>query len=264
MAIVDPGVADEAQLLEQGTELAAEYAEDAIGAPRYAADTVGSGGRVSNLFAGVDAADREELLLSGLRSDASIFDAARDLGYRPDDLGAELADTRGMLYWYYVLAGRLAGGDQWNAGLAWDAALAWDGDEVLVTETANGVCVEATIATTDEAGRLLMLDALRQWAAAGPVGAGTTVNEIGTEQISVFSCDPGADADTVLNEQIPAFGETPAELDIIGELGAQSTAERACVINAVRGFDVLAIIASGDQARSETAISDIGGACVTG
>jgi hypothetical protein len=257
MAIVDPGDADSAELVDQMSEIVAEHAEDAVGAPRYAVDLVGAAGGTPKLF---DAADgvtgRDELLRSEPRSDAAVLDAVRGLDDRPADLGGELTETRGLLYWYYVLAGRLTPTE------SWDAALAWDGDKVVVSETANGVCVEATIATIDEQGRLRLLDALQRWAAASPVEAGTTVTEIGTEQLSVFSCDPGPEADTVLNDQIETFGESVVELTIAGDLEARTDAERACVVNAVRAFDVPAIIATGDPAQIDPALEGIGDACV--
>ena len=257
MAIVDPGDADSAELVEQMSEILADHAEDAVGAPRYAVDLVGAAGGTPKLFDAADGlAGRDELLRSEPRTDAAVLDAARGLDYRPDDLGGDLTETRGLLYWYYVLAGRLTPAE------SWDAALAWDGDKVVVSETANGVCVEATIATVDEAGRLRMLDALQRWAAAAPVEAGTTVTEIGTEQLSVFSCDPGPETDTVLNDQIQTFGESVVELTVIGDLEARTDAERACVVNAVRAFDVPSIIATGDQAQIDPAVQGIGAACV--
>jgi hypothetical protein len=257
MAIIDPSEADSADLVEQVNEIVARHAEDAIGAPRYAVDLVGAAGGVAKLFDGADGlTGRDELLRSKLRSDAGVFDAARGLEYRPEDLGGEVTETRGMLYWYYVLAGRL------EPAAAWDAALAWDGDKVVVSQTANGFCVEATIATTDEVGRQRLLGALQQWAAIGPVEAGATVTEIGTEQLSVFSCDPGPEFDTVLKDQIVTFGESTVELTVIGDLEARDDTERACVVNAVRGFDVPAIIATGDQAQITPALAGIRDACV--
>jgi len=257
MAIVDPDDADSAELVEQMSEIIAGRAASAVGAPRYAVDLVGAAGGIPKLF---DAADglavQDELLRSEPRTDAAIIDAARGFDYRPDDLGGGLTETRGLLYWYYVLAGRLTPAE------SWDAALAWDGDKVVVSETANGVCVAATIAIVDEAGRLRLLDALQRWAAAGPLAAGATVTEIGTEQLSVFSCDPGVGSDTVLNDQIQTFGESVVELTVIGGLGARTDVERACVVNAVRAYDVAAIVATGDQAQIDPAVQGIGAACV--
>ncbi len=257
MAIVDPSDADSAELVEQVNEIVADHAEDAVGAPRYAVDLVGAAGGVAKLFDGADGVTgRDELLRTKLRSDAGLFDAARGLEYRPEDLGGELTEARGMLYWYYVLAGRL------EPGAAWDAVLAWDGDRVVVSQTANGYCVEATIATSDEVGRQRLLSSLQQWAALGPVEAGAKVTEIGTEQLSVFSCDPGPEFDTVASDQIATFGESTVELTVIGDLEARDDAQRACVVNAVRGFDVPAIIATGDQAQIAPALDGIRAACV--
>jgi hypothetical protein len=257
MAIVDPDDADSAELVEQMSEIVAGRAASAVGAPRYAVDLVGAAGGIPKLFDDADGlAVRDELLRSEPRTDAAIIDAARGFDYRPDDLRGDLTETRGLLYWYYVLAGRLAPAE------SWDAALAWDGDKVVVSETANGVCVTATIAIVDEAGRLRLLDALQRWAAAGPLAAGATVTEIGTEQLSVFSCDPGVGSDTVLNDQIQTFGESVVELTVIGGLGARTDVERACVVNAVRAYDVPAIVATGDQAQIDPAVQGIGAACV--
>jgi hypothetical protein len=259
-AIVDPSEADEADLRDQIDGLLADHAEDSVGAPRFAVDLVSGTGGVSTLFDLVDRADgvqgRDELLRSKVRTDAGLYDVTRGVEYRPEDLGGATDQTRGLMYWYYVLAGRIPSAD------AWDASLAWDGDSVVVSETANGVCVESTIATVDEVGRLRLLDALQRWAAGAPLESATAVTEIGTEQISVFACDPGAEADSVTNEVIAPFGESAVELEVVDQLRATSVDQQACVINAVRGFDVPGIIATGETAQIEPALAGIGEACV--
>ena len=65
----------------------------------------------------------------------------------PEQIG-DADDTKGMVYWYYVLAGRMDAADAWNA------AVAWNGDETRLDSTAEGQCVSATIATVDPQGRL--------------------------------------------------------------------------------------------------------------
>ena len=190
-----------------------------------------------------------------MRTDAGLFDTARDLDVRPTDLGGDITETRGLLYWYYVLAGRSTSAE------AWDAALGWAGDRVEVTTTDVGVCVDATLATTGEEARARLFDALQRWAAAGPSEAGATVGDAGNGQISVHSCDTGAERDTLLNDQIEPFGESVVELTVLQDFGPADATQRACLLNAIRGFDVPAVIATGDQAQITQLLDGLRGAC---
>ena len=230
------------------------FADDAVGAPAYGVDLV-RGPALAGRFDAADADDRDAFHDGTLETDAAFVDAMRPLGSGVA-LDAEPGQRRGMVYWYYVLAGRI------SPAQAWDAAVGWDGDEVLVDRSANGVCVTATISTLDEGARVSMRDAFAAWITASPVEAQATVTEIGTDQLQLFACDPGADADSVRNEVVPAFGEAPLEHDAIGEVGAADHDAAACVVNAVRAFDLPAILAAGDADGYDTAIAGLEEPCV--
>jgi hypothetical protein len=93
--------------------------------------------------------------------------------------------TRGMGYWFLVLATRL------EPEQAWDAARAWTGDQQEVRVRNGQVCVTSTIATADDAGTFVLGSALYEWAARGPAEAGATVDLSGPRAVVVESCDPG-------------------------------------------------------------------------
>jgi len=246
---------DIAEIDEQIAELAVENADDTLRASKYAVALLTADPGVSVLFDFADDAEARDALLE-VRSDAAVLDGARDLLFSADNLASVAANTRGMFYWYHVLAGRLGSAE------AWDAALAWEGDEVVIdTDTANGLCVTATVSALDEPGRLRLLDALTRWAAAAPVEAGTTVTSVGSERIDVSSCDPGADADTVLNDSISAVGEADVEYAVVGRADAASEDQQQCVVNAVRGFDVASVYARGDAVEIDSVVESIRTAC---
>lgn len=148
-------------------------------------------------------------LLTGIRlTDASVLDLRRfaavapapgaaaptTLAGRPlplDEAGA--TGTRGMLFWYHVLAGRL------DSDLAWRAALSWQDDSLSVERTAGRVCVSALF-ETDAVGGQLARAAFEQWSAASPSPVTLLVTDRAADpstgeptglQISVQVCDAG-------------------------------------------------------------------------
>lgn len=253
--VLNLDVDDLAEIDEQIADLAVDNADTMLRSPQYAVALLTADSGASALFDFTrDVEARDELL--EVRSDAAVLDRSRELSFSPDELASNVNDTRGMLYWYHLLASRLSSAE------AWDAALAWDGDEVIIDpETANGLCVTASVSATDDAGRVRLLDALTRWAAAAPVNAGTTVAEMGSERVEVRSCDPGADADTVLNPAISIVGEANIEYTFIERADAAEEVQQACVVNAVRGFDVAPVFLSGDVAQIDAAVANISGAC---
>jgi hypothetical protein len=253
-AILDPGTSDFDRFAEQTQILSDRLGTDPAGAPIYAVDLT-KADAVSLYSGAVDAAGRNDLTQSTVRSDAGVFDSARELNFRAPDLGGSASETRGLMYWYYVLASRLPADD------AWMAAVAWDGDQVVVESTPNGTCVSATVATTDDAGQARLVDALQRWASLGPVGAGTIVTPVGLDRIDVHSCDPGAAADTIISDPIASFGRADIELSTSADLGASNEEDRACVTNGLRGFNVVPVIVAGDPNQIEPILASIGEAC---
>ena len=67
-----------------------------------------------------------------------------------------------MVYWYYVLAGRMSDADAWNA------AVAWDGDEMTFGSTRRRRLRLGHHLGRRRAGPSALLGALQAWAAAAP------------------------------------------------------------------------------------------------
>jgi hypothetical protein len=249
----------EDQVVTQVVEVRQQYRPAAEGAPRFAVDLVSAGGGTRFLFETLEQPDRDQMLrtATGTGNGAGVYDGARALDDRGDDLDADPGETRGLAYWYYALAARIP------AEQAWEAALTWQGDRVSPTriEGEPGPCFQATIATSSSAQPVL-LEALRQWEAAAPTKAATAVTLDGPDRVRVTSCDPGPNADTIDNTDVPAFGESIAEARLIGMTGAADQVERACVVRGVRGFEVVAVLESGDDAATEQAVRALSEACV--
>ncbi|MEY4607381.1 MAG: hypothetical protein RLY45_2141 [Actinomycetota bacterium] len=115
--------------------------------------------------------------------------AGRPVAY-PDEAPA---GSRGMLFWYHVLASRV------DSDLAWRAALSWQDDAVEVDRIAGKVCVSALF-ETDVAGSLSAKPAFEQWAATSPSPVTLVVTDRAVDpatgaatglQISVQVCDAG-------------------------------------------------------------------------
>lgn len=241
------------EMIDTGQELATD-----IGPSRgYPVELLAGGGfDVDALIVatGTDRSVVDEWFADGVESDAAVLDGRRGLTSSPTEIGTG-EDQVGMLHWYYVLAGRLPAVD------AWTAAVAWDGDRTVFERVSDGSCVTATISAVDEAGRVRLLDALQRWAAAGPVEALATVEAVGTEQIELRTCDPGIGADTMTNEPIRPWGFAGDELAAVKEFDpVEDDDARVCTIDAIRGFGVLAAVASGDPTAEQT-ITDIAASC---
>lgn len=171
-------------------------------------------------------------------------------------IAASGSTSRGMIYWYYALAGRI------DADVAWDAALRWQGDGTAVTTTADGQCVDSVLVTKDVADRDVLLSALSAWAALAPAAAGSTASAMNDTAIGVHSCDPGPTADTLVNELIPLFGHAPQELLVANSLrgvGLPGTEPaRTCVISTIRatGAPALLLSSSVDRSLTEATVND--------
>ncbi|MFN8021623.1 MAG: hypothetical protein U0Q03_08860 [Acidimicrobiales bacterium] len=252
--VVRPDSDEATTIADQTDELLTEYADAATGAPAYATHLLQPQGPLPTTLAS-DVDERDDLYVVPIESDAAVFDPARGLR-APSPEAGDPAATRGMMYWYYVLAGRLGSAE------AWDVARLWHDDEVQVDgESANGTCVTATVSAVDAASGPVLFDAFTRWAVAGPVAAGTTVEMLGTEQVRIFACDPGAEADTVTSDSIQFFGESGAEWSALTAADATTAELRDCVLNAVRAYDAVGVQLRGDRATYDQLITDISTAC---
>lgn len=258
LAVIDPS---DSELDDLGTEMA-DIANDqasSIGAMRsYPVDLlIGAGGATSGLFAPdvfEDMAARTDLLRGGVQSDAAVFDVPRGIDSDPISLGTD-TESAGMMYWYYVLAGRI------DDVTAWNAATAWNGDLTAFEALTIGRCVSATISTSDESGRQVMLEALTQWAAASPVESQTTVVPEGSERIEVVACDPGVAADTMADGTVTPWGFAGPEFDAVSDFNlAADEVARSCTVNAIRAYGVHQLNLAGDPSAA-TVVDDVQSAC---
>ena len=254
--MVDPAIATNQVFLEQQVALAERAAFLVHDVPRYVVDLVaGSDAAVPRFARLTTPADRDALLAEWPASDAGVFDGTRPLSTQPIQISA--GTSRGMMYWYYVLAGALPEAD------AWAAAVGWSGDEVNVTPDG---CVSSMISTVDEAGRQRLLDALGRWQ-SGLARTDVTVAPQGTERIRVDACDPvrvpGLDVSTmpVPSDSVAPFGRSSAELSVLGTVIWIDAAEQQCLVNAVRVFDVVPLIRQGESADLDRVLADIDGSC---
>jgi hypothetical protein len=249
-------VGEQAQELRDGLGIsiggALDYPSDVASGPSreaadlFADDVVG------------DLEQRNQIVADSVASDAAALDVLRGLDSRPAVVG-EPGTSRGMVYWYYVLAGRL------DDTVAWNAAVGWNGDETVFRTGSEGNCVSATIATVDETSQARLVGALQQWAAAGPAASAASVTPSGTDRIDVHSCDPGPDADTKKDGGIQFWGFGDVELHLIDGLALVDADARTCVVNALRNFDVLGqVIGSGDAGSGQAAVDAILQTCTSG
>jgi hypothetical protein len=260
--IVDPDDDDLREIGRDRDDLQDDIGEPIGGASDYVSDLVrGPGDEARGLFGDdviTDVAERDRIVEASVASDAAVLDGLRGLSDRPVDLG-DVSRSVGMVYWYYVLAGRMSDADAWNA------AVAWDGDLTRFESTATGNCVSATISVIDEPGRLLLLGALQRWAAAAPPASLATVAELGTERIEVRSCDPGTEADTKKDDGIDSWGLANQEYSSTLDMSLERDgAARSCMINALRNFGVLAQTEAGDVAGAAAATEGIRTSCESG
>lgn len=171
---------------------------------------------------------------------AAISDGqALDLRWLVNSGAAEpAASSRGMLFWYHVLASRI------DNDLAWQAALAWRGDSVSTVDSIEGLCVVANINVTP-----VLFDtvtgAFQQWAASSPVASKaavtSAVNEAGA-QVTVNSCDPGEAVPTNDGRGRLSLGGAPLRAEqyrqLLTEQAALPPSQAAC---AVYGGDVVSL-----------------------
>lgn len=156
-----------------------------------------------------------------------------------DDVFAPAAATsRGMLYWYHVLASRI------DNDLAWQAALSWRGDSVSTVNSTTGTCVVATIDVTpalfDTAA-----GAFQQWVASAPAASKAAVTSIVNDagaQVTVNSCDPGEAVPTNDGRGRLSLGGAPLRAEQYRQLmAAQSGLPPSQAACAVYGGDQVSL-----------------------
>ncbi len=203
-------------------------------------------------FRDLSAAERDTIETDATLTDGQVLDLRRLVAGTPET-GA--ANSRGMLFWYHVLAARV------DDDLAWRAALTWQGDEVSTVTGGAGLCVTAVF-QADPTGASVADAAFQQWAAAAPAQAPATVVSSATpttHQVTVNACDPGPTVATndggfrlslggaplrseqfrTLLDQQPALGEPVAACAVYGADSVSMADERG-IIDGLEGWTALA------------------------
>lgn len=215
------------------------------------------------VFRGADAAERAALVSLAPVADADVFDLRRLAGL-PQGTSAVGADSRGVLYWYHVLAARI------DDDLAWRTALTWRADAVTVIRTVDRVCVAGSF---ESSSADLAPGAFAAWADGSPVAVTLETTAVADGvRISINVCDPGARVVTndgssrlslggapLRSEQFRRLREVNPELSwarlacIISVPDPISLADERGVIDAVDGWPAPAAHPTGDVAQPECA-----------
>ena len=238
----------------------------------YLAAVAGRAGVVmAPTFHGIraDPAAADALVKTEITSDGAVLDLVRGLNSQTVDPATGTGETMGLAYWYYVLAGRLD--DQ----QAWLAATSWAGDTTTVSSNTGGVCVSSTIAAYTDGGAGALKAAFDSWAAAGPLEARATVQQLENNRIAIMSCDPGAAAVTMAEGLPMAFGGAPVERALVSTVvpdPSEAVGAPVCLALQARFRNVpyslpddqspLLGMAGGWQAPYVTANVDLGGTCL--
>ena len=213
-------------------------------------------------FRDLPTAERDTIETDATLTDGQVLDLRRLVAGTPET-GA--ANSRGMLFWYHVLAARV------DDDLAWRAALTWLGDDVSTVTGGAGVCVTAVF-QADPASASVTDAAFQQWAAAAPAQAPATVVSSATpttHQVTVNACDPGPTVATndggprlslggaplrseqfrTLLDQQPALGEPVAACAVYGA-DSVSIADERGVIDGLDGWTAPAAHPAPDPAAN--------------
>ena len=199
----------------------------AISPSQYASLIGGRSGAVlRSTVAAMDATS-----LAALEQTTPASDAMLD-GARPETALPAVPGTKGLMFWYYVLASRI------DDTQAWSAAVHWTGDSVVASPNATAQCFDAHVTAGDAAGATVMAAAFQAWAAAAPAESGTTVDASADNQVAIHACDPGAAATATLTVKVPVpFGGAAVEralVDAAVSAATQTKVDAACLISAAR------------------------------
>lgn len=196
-------------------------------------------------------------------SDA-VFDAAR-----PQTSIASPAGTQGMMFWYYVLAGRI------DDTQAWSAAAHWTGDSMVVSTSSSIQCVDAKVSADDVGGAALLVAAFESWAASASPESTTTAVAVEGNAVAIRACDPGAAVAAQVPPKVPVlFGGAGVEGALVqaaNSAAAQTKVDASCLIKAARQrgtaltspADDPPVLAVGWQSAYVTANLDLATGCVT-
>jgi hypothetical protein len=179
-----------------------------ISPSQYAATITGRPGVV--MRSTVTSLANDPVSLATLEQSTPSDDSGLDVG-RLAPTAVSAAPMQGMMFWYYVLASRI------DDGQAWSAANRWTGDSMTITTVAlPSPCVDATFTAVDAEGAAVVLAAFQTWAAAAPVESATQVAPVGTTQIAIRACDPGAVLTAALPARVPVvFGGAGVESALV-------------------------------------------------
>ena len=220
---------DRAVVLEQMLRLAADEGAPASPSP-YATVLLGRLGVAAWPVIGWarDAADwaegiddgtwLDEVTTEPTVSDAQVLDLARLLGGRVESPGE---NSRGMLYWYHVLAARLDDDE------AWKVASLWRDDRVVVRDSGATTCVSAefSVGSRDLA---VAEDAITRWAALAPAESLAMVSSeaitVDVGVVTLDACDPGVGAVTSDGSPVVSLGAAPLRAEQFRRILAADTA----------------------------------------
>ncbi len=271
---------ESALVLEQRAGLFATYG----GTPTPSQFATTAAGRLGvSLRAFVEAfppAERDMMLRDATITDGQALDLRRllrgvaDAAADPQDvLRRETlpgAGSRGMLFWYHVLASRL------DVATAWNKALLIQGDDVVVTPGATGYCVAATLTVSPEALEGVSA-AFTAWASTALAESATTVVPSladGVGRIALSACDVGL-AVAMNNGQVPlSLGGAPLRAEqyrlvrimqptltnaqaACAVYGADvvSASDERMVVDAVEGWTAPAAHPAPDPSRAECTVA---------
>ncbi|MGZ4793164.1 MAG: hypothetical protein ACXWBO_14980, partial [Ilumatobacteraceae bacterium] len=214
------------------------------------------------------AATTDPTALAALEQATPVSDAVLD-GARAQTSVAAPPGTQGMMFWYYVLAGRI------DDTQAWAAAAHWIGDSMVVSTNSSVQCVDAKVVADDAGGAALLVAAFDSWAAAASPDSTTTVVPIEGNQIAIRACDPGAVAAAQAPVKVPVvFGGAGVERALVqaaNSAATQTKVDGPCLIKAARQrgtaltppADDPPVVAIGWQPAYVTANLDLATGCAT-
>jgi hypothetical protein len=204
-----------ATALPAATESAeSPYLTAMVGRPGLASQAVTDGLQGDALIAAVNSPPKD---------DAVVIDPAR--GFEP---AAAASTSRGMMFWYASLAGRI------DPNLAWRAVAGWRSDEVLPVDGAAFPCWSALIRMADGPSADVLNLAFQSWADISP-GA-ETVTRADTTTVNVVACvDPSFPLSPIA--AAPALGGAPVERALLADAAGStplSSSETTCLLTAAR------------------------------
>ncbi len=200
----------------------------------YSSDLAGRLGMATwPLFANLTPEQRNANEVEAAFTDGQVLDLRR---LSEDVVETTAATSRGMLYWYHVLAGRI------DDDLAWNAALGWRADAIdavpgTLASGAATTCVDAVVSIAD-ASLDTATTAFTEWANSGPPEAGTIVTAIpgstGVSQLQIHACDPGPAIVTTDGTPRLTFGAAPLRAEqyrlLLRADAPPSAAAAACAV----------------------------------